>query len=64
MGLVLRHVPVAEAAAQLGISRQRVYELVREGKLGYVRSGRTILISAQAIRERKGVIEQRLYDGR
>lgn len=42
---------VPEAMAQLSLSRSVIYELMRAGKLKFVKVGRATLIPAVAIRE-------------
>jgi excisionase family DNA binding protein len=49
---LVRWLPVCVAAKMLNVSRQRVYELVRDGQLGWQRLGKTILISKRSIDER------------
>ena len=58
--MLVRWLPVCVAKAMLGVSRQRVYELVRDGQLGWQRLGNTILISKRSIDER---IERRKGQG-
>jgi excisionase family DNA binding protein len=41
--------PVPEAAAQLGIGRSTLYELVRKGELDVVRIGSRTLIPASSL---------------
>jgi len=58
--MLVRWLPVCVARKMLGVSRQRVYELVNEGQLGWQRLGNTILISKRSIDER---IERRKGQG-
>ena len=58
--MLVRWVPVCVAKQMLGVSRQRVYELVRNGQLGWQRLGNTILITKRSIDER---IERRKGQG-
>jgi excisionase family DNA binding protein len=43
---------VTETAKQLGISRSRAYELVREGWIPSVKCGRRVLIPYHALQKR------------
>ena len=44
--------PVAEAATMLGVSRQRVLQLIHEGSLEAVKVGRAYFVSALSLQER------------
>lgn len=44
-----QYLSICEAAAQLGISRSRIYELLRDGELSARKLGRRTLISREAV---------------
>src|SRR6266498_3628180 len=48
---------VADAARQLGVSPDRVRELVRSGQLDAERVGRAVLVSADAVRRRLEIVQ-------
>jgi excisionase family DNA binding protein len=56
-GVFVNWIPVSVAAKMLKVSRQRVYELVALGEIGWQKLGNTILISKESVRRR---IERRL----
>lgn len=45
-------IPVSVAAKRLSVSRQRVYELINKGRIGWRKVGSTILVSTSSIDER------------
>lgn len=45
-------VPVAVAASRLGVSRQRVYELIKTGGLSWCKMGSLVLVGAKSIQMR------------
>lgn len=49
----MRWVPTAIARRMLGVSRQRVYQLVTEGKLASQEIDGVIMISVQSIKDRQ-----------
>ncbi|WP_410655539.1 helix-turn-helix domain-containing protein [Amycolatopsis sp. lyj-112] len=49
--------PVAQVAQTLGISRERVRELVHSGRLDSVRVGRELVIEARSVEHRKNVVK-------
>lgn len=53
-------VPVAEAAAMLGVSRQRIHQLKENGQLVYQLISNTVLISVGSIEAREALMR----DGR
>jgi len=42
-------IPVSMAAGVLGVSRQRVYELIRTGRLGWVKMEKTVMVNAKSV---------------
>lgn len=54
-GQILLSVP--EAAAQLGIGRSKLYELIGEGRLQVVHIGRRTLITAESVRSLVGAVK-------
>jgi hypothetical protein len=58
----IQWVPVGTARRILGVSRQRVYELIAAGKLSsYVLDG-VILVSQESIQARVDAMQRRLFD--
>lgn len=51
-GVGVRWVPTTCARRALGVSKQRVYQLVKEGKLASCRVDGVLLISTQSIQDR------------
>ena len=51
-GVGLRWVPTAVARKMLGVSKQRVYQLVKDGKLASCRMEGVLMISSQSIEDR------------
>lgn len=43
------YLDAGQAACRLGVTRQRVYQLVEEGRLPAVREGRKVLVLADAV---------------
>ena len=53
LGRLVRLVePVADAAVTLGVSRQRVLQLIHTGSLDAVKIGRSYFVSALSLQER------------
>ena len=48
----VRWVPTAVARRQLGVSRQRIYQLVQSGVLASCRVDGTLMISARSVADR------------
>lgn len=46
----------AEAGRELNVSRQRIWELVRQGRLGRVTKGGRDYVSAKAVLERRKLL--------
>lgn len=57
----MRWVPTAIARRMLGVSRQRVYQLVTEGKLASQEIDGVIMISVQSIKDRQNG-QRRMFD--
>lgn len=57
----MRWVPTAIARRMLGVSRQRVYQLVTEGKLASQEIDGVIMISVQSIKDRQ-TGQRRMFD--
>lgn len=53
----VKWIPVSAAAKALGVSKQRVYQLVGEGLLVAVKVDRTWLVSARSVDGRIGQLE-------
>jgi len=49
-------VPVSYAAGMLGVRRQRVYQLLADGKLGGRQVGGTWFVSLQSVKARKSLL--------
>lgn len=49
----LRWVPTAVARRQLGVSRQRIYQLVQAGRLASCRVDGVLMISSVSLEERR-----------
>jgi excisionase family DNA binding protein len=49
----VKWIPVRTAAAQLGISMTRVYQLVDSGVLLSIKVDRTVLVSERSVRARR-----------
>lgn len=49
--LGLDWVPVSVAASEIGVSRQRVYQLIEQGKLMARKIGNTWMISQASVRD-------------
>jgi excisionase family DNA binding protein len=63
----LRWIPVREAAHMLGISRQRVYQLIHEGQVRSVRVGCTYMVLKRSVEARIAMLEREgddFYAGR
>lgn len=45
-------IPVKTAARMLGVSRQRVYELIRQGGLAWCKMDNTVLVGRSSVEER------------
>jgi excisionase family DNA binding protein len=52
-------VPVALAARELGVSRQRVYELIRNGGLAWCKMGLLVLVGRASIDARNALKGQK-----
>lgn len=55
--LMQRAYRIPEAAAQVGMSRSRIYELIADGELPVIKVGRTTVISAKALDDLMGRLE-------
>ena len=53
----VKYVPVSYVRQQLGVSRQRVYQLLKSGDLGGVRIGGTWLVSSRSVQARIHMME-------
>lgn len=42
---------VSQAASRLGVSRQRVHQMIDQGLLGVYREGSAVLVLAQSVKE-------------
>jgi len=56
-------VPVRTAAKLLSCSRQRVHQLIQEGKLVAREMDGTVLVNQQSIEARAALLQRRLFDG-
>jgi hypothetical protein len=54
----LSHIKAADAALELGVSRQRVAELIRLGKLVTILHGKAVYVSVASIEARKKLSTQ------
>lgn len=54
----VRWIPVCAAKKILGVSRQRVYQLIEEGALTSVKSGGTVLVGRHAVMARQALNRQ------
>jgi hypothetical protein len=55
-------VPVGTARRQLAVSRQRVYELIGQGKLVSLDLDGTILVSQESVNARLDAMQKRFFD--
>jgi len=51
----LKWIPVTMAARMLGVSTQRVYELIRVGGLTWMKADKTILVGYDSIVQRRAL---------
>jgi len=54
----VRWVPVSVAAKSLRVTRQRVYQLIRQGALVSVKANCSVLVSMRSVDARNALLEQ------
>ena len=54
----MQWIPVRTVAKRLGVSRQRVYELIKLGALGWKKVDGTVLVSAKTVEQREERINE------
>jgi len=54
----MKWIPVATVAKRLGVSRQRVYDLIKLGELGWRKVDGTVLVSTKTVEQREERINE------